>query len=107
MAMLVGDLGDLPSSLTTLSTTGLLKDEDPRTIGKWIDAACASGMVKYSDDKYRTLSLTPLGREVMTGRLDEVRMTVPARLDRLSLIGGRRSRMAWASQPPMFRRRWR
>jgi ATP-dependent DNA helicase RecQ len=107
MAMLAGDLEDLPASLTTLSTTGLLKDEDPRTIEKWIDAACASGMVKSSDDKYRTLSLTPLGRAMMAGRLDDVRMDVPAdRLDRLSSIGGGRRRMARASAPSA-RRRWK
>ena len=107
MAMLIGELDDLPDSLTALSTTGLLKDEDPGTIGKWMDAACASGMVKCSDDKYRTLSLTPLGRDMMTGRLDDVRMIVPAtRLDRLSWLGEPRRRMAWAS-PPMVRRRWR
>ena len=107
MAMLVGDLDGLPDALTTLSTTGLLKDEDPRTIEKWIDAACASGMVKVSDDKYRTLSLTPLGRDMMTGRLGDVRMIVPtARANRVSWIGERRRRMARVSVPG-GKRRWR
>ena len=30
--MLVGTIEDLPPPLTTLSTTGLLSDEDPRTV---------------------------------------------------------------------------
>jgi hypothetical protein len=62
-----------------LSTTGLLRDEDPRTIERWIDAVCAAGLVRASDDKYRLLSLTPLGREVMAGRVEDVQMTVPVR----------------------------
>jgi ATP-dependent DNA helicase RecQ len=106
MAMLTGDLDDLPEALTKLSTTGLLKDEDPRTIDRWIDAACASGMVKTSGDKYRTLSLTPHGRDMMTGRLDDVRMIVPTGgLDRVWL-GQRRRRMASVSLPG-GKRRWR
>jgi ATP-dependent DNA helicase RecQ len=105
-AMLAGDLDDLPDALTTLSTTGLLKDEDPETIDMWIDAACASGMVKTSNDKYRTLSLTPHGRDMMTGRLDDVRMIVPmGGLDR-GLFGERRRRMASVS-PQTARRRWK
>ena len=64
-------------------------------------------MVKVSDDKYRTLSLTPPGRDMMTGRLEDVRMIVPtARANRVSWIGERRRRMARASAPAA-RRRWR
>jgi hypothetical protein len=62
-----------------LSTTGLLRDQDPQTIERWIDAAGAAGLVRASDDQYRTLSLTPLGREVMAGRVEDVQMTVPVR----------------------------
>jgi ATP-dependent DNA helicase RecQ len=107
-AMLVGDLDELPDSLVALSTTGLLKDEGPRAIARWIDAAIASGMIKVSDDKYRTLSLTPAGRDVMTGRVGSVRMIVPAsRLEQLAWAGARgRHRMAWASIPTA-KRRWR
>jgi ATP-dependent DNA helicase RecQ len=76
-AMLVGHVDDLPEPLTRLSTTGLLRDQDPQTIERWIDAAGAAGLVRASDDQYRTLSLTPLGREVMAGRVEEVQMTVP------------------------------
>jgi superfamily II DNA helicase RecQ len=58
-AMLVGNLEDLPEPLTRLSTTGLLRDEQPRAIEGWIEAACAAGLIRASDDHYRILSLTP------------------------------------------------
>jgi ATP-dependent DNA helicase RecQ len=76
-AMLVGQVTDLPEPLTRLSTTGLLQDEPPQTVEQWIDAICAAGLVRTSADKYQTLSLTPLGREVMAGRVEEVTMAVP------------------------------
>jgi ATP-dependent DNA helicase RecQ len=76
-AMLVGDLDGLPEPLTTLSTTGLLRGEDPRTIERWIDAASSAGLLQASADQYRTLSLTPLGREVMAGRVEDVVISVP------------------------------
>ncbi len=78
VAMLVGDVDELPEPLTRLSTTGLLRDQDPRTIVRWIDAACAGGLITASDDQYRTLSLTPLGREVMAGRVTDVKVSLPA-----------------------------
>jgi len=77
-AMLVGDVEDLPAPLTRLSTTGILRGEEPRRIERWIDAAAAAGLVRTSADQYRTLSLTPLGRDVMAGRVEEVSMAVPA-----------------------------
>jgi ATP-dependent DNA helicase RecQ len=76
-AMLVGDTDDLPESLKALSTTGLLRDTPVRTIEQWIDALCGAGFVRTSEDQYRTLSLTPLGREVMAGRADDVHVAVP------------------------------
>jgi ATP-dependent DNA helicase RecQ len=76
-AMLVGDVDDLPEPLTKLSTTGLLRHEQPRAVERWIDAASAAGLIRTSDDQYRTLSLTPLGRDVMAGRVDEVPMATP------------------------------
>ena len=77
-AMLVGNVEDLPEPLTRLSTTGLLRNEQPRTVERWIDAASAAGLIRVSDDQYRTLSLTALGRNVMAGRVTEdVRMAVP------------------------------
>ena len=77
-AMLTGHLEDLPAPLTQLSTTGLLREEPPRAIEQWIDAACAAGLVRVSADQYQTLSLTPLGRDLMMDRLEEIRMTPPA-----------------------------
>jgi ATP-dependent DNA helicase RecQ len=77
-AMLVGHIDDLPDSLTRLSTTGLLRDEHPRTVERWIDAACGAGLVHVSNDEYRTLSLTSFGRDVMAGRVDDVQVAVPA-----------------------------
>jgi ATP-dependent DNA helicase RecQ len=76
-AMLAGNLDDLPPPLTQLSTTGLLKHEDQRTIERWIDAACSAGLIRASEDQYRTLGLTPLGRDVMAGRVEEVEMAAP------------------------------
>lgn len=76
-AMLVGDVDDLPESLKTLSTTGLLRDTPARTVEQWVDAACGAGLVRTSEDQYRTLSLTTLGREVMAGRANDVQVAVP------------------------------
>jgi ATP-dependent DNA helicase RecQ len=76
-AMLVGKVDGLPDALTQLSTTGLLRDEQPATIERWIDAACGGGLIHVSNDEYRTLSLTPLGRDVMAGRVSSVELTVP------------------------------
>lgn len=76
-AMLVGHTDDLPDSLTRLSTTGLLRDEDPHTIERWIDAARGGGLIRASEDKYQTLSLTAYGREVMAGRVGDVSLAAP------------------------------
>jgi ATP-dependent DNA helicase RecQ len=78
VAMLAGQLEELPVELTRLSTTGLLRECAPRLIERWIESACAAGLMAISADKYRTLTLTPQGREVMAGRVEEVRMLVPA-----------------------------
>jgi ATP-dependent DNA helicase RecQ len=84
VAMLVGETGDLPPSLAGLSTTGLLRQERPETIERWIDAVVSAGLIAVSTDKFRTLSLTTRGRDVMTGRTEDLRMAAPARLPRLS-----------------------
>jgi ATP-dependent DNA helicase RecQ len=76
-AMLVGALDDLPPTLTTLSTTGLLAGDDAKTIERLIDAACGAGLIAPSRDEYRTLTLTPFGRDVMAGRVEEVYMSIP------------------------------
>jgi ATP-dependent DNA helicase RecQ len=76
-AMLHGDVEDLPPSLTSLSTIGLLRHERPEAIGQWIDAAISGGLVTISGDRYRILGLTPLGRDVVAGRTEEVRLSRP------------------------------
>src|SRR5262249_50146688 len=76
-AMLAGDVEELPEPLTRLSTTGLLRGQPPRSIEQWIDAACAAGLMVASADRYRTLRLTPLGRDLMAGRTDQVMLAIP------------------------------
>src|SRR5262249_58674788 len=76
-AMLAGRLEGLPEPLTGLSTTGLLKDEKPKAIEEWIEAAVGAGLLSATDDVYRTLSLTRFGREVMAGRATHVAGTPP------------------------------
>ncbi|HXE80302.1 MAG TPA: ATP-dependent DNA helicase RecQ, partial [Vicinamibacterales bacterium] len=76
-AMLTGETDRLPAPLANLSTTGILRGEETRTVERWIDAAGAAGLVRTSADQYRTLSLTPLGREVMAGRVEDVSFPVP------------------------------
>jgi ATP-dependent DNA helicase RecQ len=66
-AMLAGDVTDLPASLCRLPATGALRSEGGQTIGLWIDAAIAGGLVTVSADQYRTLALTAVGRDLMTG----------------------------------------
>jgi superfamily II DNA helicase RecQ len=95
-AMLAGDIEELPEPLTRLSTTGLLRHEPPRTIERWIEAACAVGLIRASADRYRTLSLTRSGRDVMAGRVDEVTLAVPVvrplRMGRRVSVGRTRRR---------------
>jgi ATP-dependent DNA helicase RecQ len=103
--MLVGNIVELPEALTRLSTTGLLRDEHPRTIERWIDAASGAGLIRVSNDKYRTLSLTSLGRDLMAGRVDDVEMAVPmvreahsSRRASRNRIGMRRGRIDGAAR---------
>jgi ATP-dependent DNA helicase RecQ len=76
-AMLTGATGELPKPLTSLSTTGLLREHDARFVERWIDTASAGGLIGVSPDKYRILSLTKLGRDVMAGRTTDVALLVP------------------------------
>ena len=75
--MLTGDTGDLPAALTRLSTTGLLRHETADALHGWIDACVAAGLVTVSRDQYRTLSLTPDGRDAMHGRAPQFNVTRP------------------------------
>jgi ATP-dependent DNA helicase RecQ len=79
VAMLVGDTGELPPALATLSTTGLLRHEAPGMIDRWIDAGVDAGLIVVSSDRYRTLSLTAHGRDVMTGRAEHPQIRSPIR----------------------------
>jgi ATP-dependent DNA helicase RecQ len=67
VAMLRGDTGGLPRALVGLSTTGLLRHESSDSLHGWISACVAASLVVVSTDRYRTLSLTPAGREAMRG----------------------------------------
>ena len=69
VAMLLGDTGDLPPALARLSTAGLLRHEPARVLHDWIDACVAASLLIVSKDQYRTLSLTPDGRQVMKERI--------------------------------------
>jgi ATP-dependent DNA helicase RecQ len=91
-AMLAGDLEGLPESLKGLSTTGLLSQEGPKKIDRWLDAAVGAGLLKASDDVYRTLSLTVLGRDVMAGRRPDAELTLPEP-PRARLPRGKRARV--------------
>ena len=76
-AMLAGEVADLPEMLVGLSTTGLLREMPVAMVERWIDVATAAGLLSASDDKYRTLSLTTVGRDVMTGRVQDVLIAAP------------------------------
>jgi ATP-dependent DNA helicase RecQ len=76
-AMLVGLTDDLPEPLTRLSTTGLLRDHQARSVERWIESAAVGGLLDMSNDQYRTLSLTRHGRDVMAGRETNVSIPVP------------------------------
>ena len=76
-AMLTGRIEELPDSLVSLSTTGLLGEHDPQLIEKWIDSLVGAGALLSSPDIYRTLRLSSLGREVMAGREGSFSMLVP------------------------------
>jgi hypothetical protein len=96
--MLTGDATELPASLAGLSTVGVLRHERADTIDDWIDASVAAGLIAVSSDKYRTLALTPLGREVMSGRAPRVRIASPLRPARLAMaraLAGRSRRWEW------------
>jgi len=78
IAMLRGDTGELPAALTRLSTTGVLRHEPADALYRWIDAAVAADLVVVSKDQYRTLRLSEQGREVVSGRIQDVKITRPS-----------------------------
>jgi ATP-dependent DNA helicase RecQ len=114
-AMLAGRLEGLPEPLDRLSTTGILASEAPSRIVQWIDAAVGAGLLTATDDSFRTLSLTPLGREVMAGRTTRVDLAPPGPAVRRAPAARRRKAPASAegtAAPPDLTlleslRRWR
>ena len=86
IAMLKGDTRELPPALTGLSTTGLLRDESADSLSAWIDSAIAAGLIVVTKDQYRTLGLTDEGREVMRGRLENLKIRRPGRSPRRSAL---------------------
>jgi ATP-dependent DNA helicase RecQ len=78
LAMLRGEVEELPESLSGLSTTGLLADVPARDLEDWMNAATGGGLLRATDDVYRTLSLTREGREVMSGKSTGAELPVPA-----------------------------
>jgi ATP-dependent DNA helicase RecQ len=103
VAMLLGDIGDLPPGLTTLSTTGLLRGETSDALHGWIDASIAAALVVVSKDQYRTLSLTDKGRDVMRGH-GELQMKRPLRAARISVSRRHHRELAYALDLPSRRR---
>ena len=84
VAMLVGNTADLSPNLLNLSTTGLLRHEQPDSVHRWIDSAVEAGLIAVTTDKYRTLSVTKKGRDAMSGRTDTFEMNAPLRSPALS-----------------------
>lgn len=93
--MLVGKVDGLPEPLAALSTTGLLRDVGAHAVEAWLEASVGGGLVRVSDDQYHTLGLTPLGREVMAGRVADVRLVVRDQA-RAGASPGRRPRLKGA-----------
>lgn len=77
VAMLRGEVEEIPESLRNLTTAGLLADMGAREVEDWIDAASGGGLLRTTDDAYRTLSLSPYGREVMSGKRTSAELPVP------------------------------
>ncbi len=95
--MLVGKADALPEPLRHLSTTGLLGELGPHAVEQWVEAVVGGALARASDDHYRTLSLTAQGRDVMAGRVTDVRLTV--RDDRAPARASRRRRPAGLDVP--------
>jgi ATP-dependent DNA helicase RecQ len=77
VAMLMGDTTDLPVPLKHLSTTGLLKHEPADTLHDWIRSCVSASLVRVSNDRFRTLSLTTEGRLAMRGELPILKVSRP------------------------------
>lgn len=80
VSMLVGDTRDLPPALANLSTVGLLRHEPADAVHAWLQTAITAGFVDLSTTQYRTLSLTPAGREFMRTGVSQASVTRPSRV---------------------------
>ncbi|MCX7003304.1 MAG: ATP-dependent DNA helicase [bacterium] len=67
----------LDAGLDQLTTYALLADEGSEYVWELLEALIAAGCIAVSTGKYPTLSLTPLGHEVMHAR-SAVALTLPA-----------------------------
>jgi ATP-dependent DNA helicase RecQ len=107
IAMLRGDTADLPHALARLPTAGSLRDETTDAVHSWLDASIAAGLVLVSDDQYRTLSLTPRGRDAIHGGLEDLAIRRPtARVMHRRTFRHRDSRHDWSVAALRRRRAW-
>ncbi len=107
LAMLMGDTSGLPSGLAALSTAGLLRQEDCRTVERWLDAAIAGGLIAVSSDRSRGLSLTSPGHEVMIEPERDLQLALPPSLPPFDTAWRRlRTRGGRTRQRGRFGREW-
>ena len=85
-AMLTGDTAELPHALTRLSTTGALRHETADAVRSWIEAAISARLIVVSKDQYRTLSLTPAGRDAARSRTQPFDVARPRRATRFAAL---------------------
>jgi ATP-dependent DNA helicase RecQ len=78
-AMLRGELEDLPDPLAKLPAAGTLSDLYATELDEWIGASISAGLIVTTADHYRTLSVTPSGREVLEGRVTDLVVRAPRR----------------------------
>jgi ATP-dependent DNA helicase RecQ len=109
LAMLVGDTTDLPPLLTELSASCLIPHAQPETLSRWIDAGISANLITVSRDQYRTLRLTPRGREVMLGRVTDVDLQISSPTVHRPWRPWRDRQLfdRWSSDALEIRNRWR
>jgi ATP-dependent DNA helicase RecQ len=74
-AMLVGNTHDLPANLAIARRAGSLQHEGSETIEQWLLSLVSNGLLARTKDQYRTLSLTPTGRDLLTGKVQTLDIT--------------------------------
>jgi ATP-dependent DNA helicase RecQ len=98
VAMLTGEVVDLPPGLASTPQAGALGAEDPGEVGQWMDALVGSRLLQVSPDEYRTLSLTDQGRDIARGKIASIEIVqpTPGYYGHMRFDAGRRG----------YRRRW-